>query len=148
MKTAAVAFLVSICAASANAQVVGNWEIKRSVDKMSDKVVCQMWHRKSKQVFVEDAGNIIIYLGRGRTPQSYQYRVGTQPPADYQPSTMYEKDMKLIQIWAPDEKLGDAKQLLVRGSTILGEPFEHQVDLTGFREARAKFVEKCPAGGS
>jgi hypothetical protein len=145
MKTAVVAFLVSGCAAAAGAQVVGNWEIKRTVDKMTDKVVCQMSYRKKNQIFVEDAGNIIIYLGRGRTPEAYQYRIGTQPPADYQPSTMYEKDMKLIQVWVPDEKLGDAKQLLVRGTTILGEPFEHEVDLTGFRAARAKYLEKCPA---
>lgn len=151
----AISLATVICLAvldlgSANAQAQGKkptplWELQVRTDKMTDKSDCILTYKRNRRIWVEDEANLVIDMHGQGGVQSYRYRFGSMPANPVQESSKYEKESSTVRIWVPDNQLGEADRVLVRGETMTGSRFEEDIDLLGMREARAVMLAnvKC-----
>jgi hypothetical protein len=118
--------------------VHGAWYLHVSTDKMTDQRQCYLVYHLDKHTWVTDGGSLLIisYLGRGGV-DSYKYRMGSGPATSTHFANRREQATSAIEIPVSDADIGDAKRIVVAGLTVLKGLIDNDIDLDGFREAKA-----------
>lgn len=111
------------------------------MDKMTDKNICTLTYTKNPYVSYSSADFLFIdYYGRGGVA-GFKYRVDSKPPSEFQLAQSHENDR--VSVYNYNSELSEATRLIVQGITVLKRGFEHEIDLTGLKQARAKMAEEC-----
>jgi hypothetical protein len=118
-----------------------NWKLLKTVDKMTDKRVCTLTYAKNPFVRYSSSDFLFInYYGRGGV-SAFRYRIDANPVSEFHLTKRYDNDEVSVQNY--NGELSEATRLIVQGMTVLKKGFEHEIDLTGLKQARAKMAEEC-----
>ncbi len=138
------AIAILLCCAGLAAQPATpttSWKLLKTVDKMTDKRICRLTYAKNPFVRYSSADFLFInYYGRGGV-SAYRYRIDDNPAGEFQLTKSYDNDE--VSVYNYNSQLSEATRLIVQGMTVLRKGFEHDIDLTGLKQARAQMAEEC-----
>jgi Pyruvate/2-oxoacid:ferredoxin oxidoreductase gamma subunit len=123
---------------------VGNWEVARTRDAMTDKISCTAYHKKNRMVQVSRTALYIDYRRRGGV-SGYQVRFDDAPASRLRLATDKERLMSVI-ILPPSEveRALKSKRLRVEGLTVVNTGISEDIDLAGIEAAHGVLAgPKC-----
>lgn len=149
-RIAALPFLITIGATNiANAGLAdlpivyksGQWDVRKSVDSMTDKVTCTGVHRKN---FGYQASADTLYLNVRGSLKSVTLRYGDNKPEAFRLATDLERDIgSMILKGGEFRKLLTVNRLRTQSLTYLDSLDSKDIDLSGIKKVVAFIKAGC-----
>lgn len=118
------------------------WEVRRSIDTMTDKVSCTGIYDSDYGVQLSD-DTLFIRIQGGVS--GVTLRFGDQPADKLRLPTQIEKKMSTVVIDGSQfNRLLGSNRLRLQAITVLDRVVEKDLDLTGLLAAHQKILDGCP----
>lgn len=118
-----------------------SWRLSKSIDKMDDGLNCALIYAKDPNIFYNTRDFLVVSYERRGGVEYFEYRVDKRLVSQMMlPSVGQRENIKIANF---DGELSTGKTLLIQGKTVLGQPIDLTIDLTGFVEARYQMAKEC-----
>lgn len=110
-----------------------NWQVVRTKDSMTDKILCTGFHRKSRAIQLNADRIWLDYRGQGGV-EFYRTRFDDLEAGEVKAADDAAKRLGAVAIPEVEQAL-KSKRLRISGSTMFSRRIEEDVDLTGTADA-------------
>jgi hypothetical protein len=118
----------------------GKWDVRRSVDMMTDEVTCIATHHDGNNIQLYDD---VLYISVRGSPRGFKYRLDNKSPSDMQLVSDTERQIGAISLRGSQfRQVLQSSRLRVQIVTYSAMK-KFDLELAGIKSAHARIVSGC-----